>query len=98
MLGHVLRMTNDTQTKLAIQYFNRVQSGEGFRGRPETTLTVIINRELKTVTEHHINTVKKLKLLGQLKQLKDLKQLISIIIIFIIIIIKLTLKRMNHFF
>ena len=71
MLGHVLRMTDDTPAKhTMLHYFNKFQSGEGFRGRPRTTLLVIINQELEMIAEHHNDTAKKLKLPGQLKDLK----------------------------
>ena len=73
MLGHVLIMTVDTPAKQAmLQYFNKVQSGKGFLGRPRTTIPVIINRQLELIAEQRYDIAKKIDLPGQLKQLECL--------------------------
>jgi hypothetical protein len=75
MLGHVLRMENETPAKYAtIKYFDK---GKSFLGRPRTTLATIINEDIKLAHAQHNREVFS-QLPPQLKNIMDLNQLETI--------------------
>ena len=72
MLGHVLRMDDDTPAKYAtIKYFDK---GKSFLGRPRTTIATIINEDINLAHAQQNREVFSL-LPSQLKNTTDLKQL-----------------------
>jgi hypothetical protein len=71
LLGHTLRMADNTPAKLAmIRYFE--PASEGFVGRPRTTIPVLLNNDLKEVNPQ---TLHRLKIPAKLNSLEDLWRL-----------------------
>ena len=69
MLGHVLRMTEDTPAKYAmVHYFD--PRANCFRGRPRITLPVVINHDLERYA-----SLRQLGIPAKLQTLDDLRQL-----------------------
>ena len=73
MLGHVLRMTDDTPAKCAtIHYFD--DKTESFKGRPRTTLATVFEQDLKLAAQQQDKPVL-LNLPAQLKNRDDMRLL-----------------------
>ena len=73
MLGHVLRMADDIPAKQTmLHYFDEVKSGSGFRGKPRTTLPIVISKDLSEIAEKKATPF---AIPTQLKTIKDLKAL-----------------------
>ncbi|GFR71801.1 hypothetical protein ElyMa_000361600 [Elysia marginata] len=68
LFGHILRRDNDIPTNRAMQaYFNTLTTK--FRGRPSTTLTIILNKELsQAFPQMKLKTTKDLQNLHSLAQ------------------------------
>ena len=75
MLGHVLRMADDTPAKYAtIHFFD--QATTAFKGRPITTLATVMNDDLELAKKQQQTSQKALdELPKQLKKLEDIKHL-----------------------
>ena len=74
MLGHTLRMTDDTPAKHAmLHYFDKTSSS--FLGRPRTTLPLVIDKDLKLAAKQPPNTMGQFELPNQLKTINDLRRL-----------------------
>ena len=71
LLGHCLRLHNDTPAKLAIKYFFQPSQEKGFRGRPRTTLPVVISKDLEKASENEIIATK-YELPNRLGNIEDL--------------------------
>lgn len=56
MLGHVLRMNNNTPAKTAL--LRPCEKGQGFRDRPRTVLPIILKKDLKMATSKIDQTYK----------------------------------------
>ena len=70
MLGHTLRMTDDTPAKHAMLHcFDKIT--KGFMGRPRVTLPLVINKDLKATQRE----TAQFGLPLQLKSISDLRQL-----------------------
>ena len=78
MLGHVLRMEDETPAKYAtINYFEKGE--KAFLGRPRTSLVTVISEDLKLASVQQNNENTQLgHLPSQLKSIADLKQLETI--------------------
>ncbi|GFR79199.1 hypothetical protein ElyMa_004014200 [Elysia marginata] len=68
LFGHILRRDNDIQANRAMQaYFNTLKTK--FRGRPSTTLPIILNKELsQAFPQMKLKTTKDLQNLQSLAQ------------------------------
>ena len=75
MLGHTLRMTDDTPAKYATtHYFDPV--ARGFLGRPRLTLPLVIDKDLQlAATQPPEHVVHQFRLPARLKTIKDLERL-----------------------
>ena len=67
LFGHILRRDEDIPANQSMEaYF--IQHGQRFRGRPLTTLPIVLNKDLSRIQEHHY----------QLKTKQDLNDLRSV--------------------
>ena len=83
MLGHVLRMPNKTPAKQAMLWYftdNKNDQTKGFRGRPRSSLPILLNQDLnqlQEISEKRSSTDLE-ELPRQLIRTEDLKKLESI--------------------
>lgn len=74
LLGHILRMSEDVPAKRAtVHYFDACI--DAFRGRPRTTMPVLLNHDLETAAAQPHANYPQLGLPRQLKNIKDLRTL-----------------------
>jgi hypothetical protein len=74
MLGHTLRMTDDTPEKRAmLQYFDVTTSS--YLGRPRHTLPLVINKDLKLAAAQPRVITGQFNIQTQLKTITDLRRL-----------------------
>jgi hypothetical protein len=76
MLGHTLRMTDDTPAKRAmLHYFDPTAANSSFLGRPRQTLPLTINNDLKLAAAQPTDIMGQFNLPHQLKNINDLRRL-----------------------
>jgi hypothetical protein len=74
LLGHCLRLHNDTPAKRAMEFFFEPSQEKGFRGRRRTTLPVAISKDLEQASKE-ATIVAKYKLPDRLENIKHLHTL-----------------------
>ena len=55
MLGHVLRMNENTPARLAMKFFFQVTNNTKYKGRKRTTIVTTINRDIIRTQQHNPN-------------------------------------------
>ena len=76
MVGHTLRMADDIPAKQAmLHYFSEIPKNKSFKGRPRTSLPIVLNQDLKLANEQLNLQASGINLPTQIKNLKDLRKL-----------------------
>ena len=75
MLGHVLRLSENTPAQRSMKcYFENYENKKRFRGRPRTTLPVVIEQDLKAANK--VNPcILNISILNSINDLRELQQL-----------------------